>query len=56
MRPEAPGFVAPWELRAGDLRVYYEVERPEKRVCILAIGLKVRERILFGGKGPGDER
>jgi mRNA-degrading endonuclease RelE of RelBE toxin-antitoxin system len=43
--------VAPWVLRLGDLRVYYEVSlRPESLVTIGAIGVKVRGRVTIGGK------
>ena len=42
--------LAPWVLRAGRLRVYYEAgESPEPCVTIRAIGIKVRERVLVGG-------
>jgi mRNA-degrading endonuclease RelE of RelBE toxin-antitoxin system len=43
--------LAPWELRAGALRIYYDVEeQPERRVLIRAIGLKERNRVRIGGK------
>ncbi len=46
-----PNPVAPWELRVGDLRVYYDIaEEPEKLVAILAVGVKHRNRVLIGGK------
>lgn len=42
--------VAPWELRIGDLRVYFDVERaPDAVVTIRAVGLKRRERVLTAG-------
>ncbi|HUY36280.1 MAG TPA: type II toxin-antitoxin system RelE/ParE family toxin [Pirellulales bacterium] len=45
-----PNSIAPWEIRIGDLRVYYEVvDEPEKRVTILAVGRKDRSRVLIGG-------
>ena len=45
-------LIAAWELRVGDLRVYYAVEeKPEPVVVIVAVGIKVRERITIGGKG-----
>ena len=44
-----PNPVAPWELRIGSLRVYYEVqEEPELVVSILAIGVKQRNRVRIG--------
>lgn len=46
-------FGARWELRFGDdneLRVFYSVYPEEAKVHILAIGIKVRERLYIGGK------
>jgi mRNA-degrading endonuclease RelE of RelBE toxin-antitoxin system len=41
--------LAKWELRIGDIRVYYDViEGPEPVVLIRAIGLKVRSRVYVG--------
>jgi len=49
-KPMRPNPLAPWVLRVGHLRVYYEVtERPAPCVTIRAIGVKVRERVLVGG-------
>ena len=43
--------VAPWELRMGPLRVYYDVEEsPERLVMVVAIGVKVRNRVRIGEK------
>ena len=43
--------VAPWELRIGNLRVYYEVKaEPEPLVVVKAIGVKDRNRVLIGGE------
>ena len=51
MDPHRDGFIAPWELRVGELRVYYAVEdEPEPTVVIVAVGVKVRERVRIGGK------
>ena len=50
-KPMRPNPLAPWELRIGDLRVYYEIaEEPEAAVTILAVGVKDRNRVLIGGK------
>ena len=44
-----PNPVAPWELRIGRLRVYYDVEEePEPVVCIRAVGIKERQRVRIG--------
>ena len=46
-----PNPLAPWELRIGELRVYYDVEEtPVPLVLIRAIGIKERNRVLIGGK------
>ena len=47
-RPLRPNPLAPWELRVGSLRVFYEVDR--KIVRILAIGKKTRNLLRIGGK------
>ncbi len=46
-------FVASWELRCGPdnrFRILYDVEFESKEVQILAIGVKDRERLAFGGE------
>jgi mRNA-degrading endonuclease RelE of RelBE toxin-antitoxin system len=50
-KPMRPNPVAPWELRAGRLRVYYEVrEEPEPVVLVLAVGVKDRNVVRIGGE------
>ena len=50
-KPLRPNPVAPWELRVGELRVFYEVsEGPPAVVRILAVGIKVRETLRIGGQ------
>lgn len=49
-KPLRPNPVAPWVLRVGQLRVYYEVKSgSERAVTIRAIGVKDRERVTIGG-------
>jgi mRNA-degrading endonuclease RelE of RelBE toxin-antitoxin system len=46
-------FAATWELRCGRrncFRVFYDVDSEEHVVSILAIGVKDRNRLLFGGE------
>jgi len=43
-----PNPVAPWELRLGNLRVYYDIEKDEKLVCIRAVGIKDRNIVRIG--------
>lgn len=50
-KPMRPNPLAPWELRIGDLRVYYDVqEEPQKVVTVLAVGIKVGNRVVIGGE------
>ena len=44
-----PNPVAPWELRVGRARVFYDVEDVSK-VIVLAIGTKDRNKLYIGGK------
>ena len=44
-----PNPVAPWELRLGALRVYFDVVRePEPVVSVLAVGVKERNAVRIG--------
>jgi mRNA-degrading endonuclease RelE of RelBE toxin-antitoxin system len=43
--------IAPWDLRLGELRVYFDVsEDPRPTVTVRAIGIKVRDRVLIAGR------
>jgi mRNA-degrading endonuclease RelE of RelBE toxin-antitoxin system len=51
MEPGREGFVAPWELRVGNLRLYYEThEIPDRLVVVVAVGVKVRNRLRIAGR------
>jgi mRNA-degrading endonuclease RelE of RelBE toxin-antitoxin system len=51
MDPDKRMYIAPWELRVGDLRVYYAVrEKPGPTVVIVAFGAKERERVKISGR------
>ena len=44
-----PNAIAPWELRLGDIRVFYEVqEEPDPVVIIKAVGIKRHDELLIG--------
>ena len=46
-----PNPLAPWELRIGFLRVFYEVDAVESDlVNVLAIGIKRGSRLIVSGK------
>jgi len=46
-----PNPVAPWELRVGGCRVYYDVGvHPDPVVYVRAVGIKDRNRVRIGGE------
>jgi mRNA-degrading endonuclease RelE of RelBE toxin-antitoxin system len=47
-KPMRPNPIAPWELRMGNLRLYYEVEGSQQVVRILAVGVKDRKTVRIG--------
>jgi len=48
-KPMRPNPIAPWELRIGNLRVYYDIEDdPECVVYIRAIGIKEENNVRIG--------
>jgi mRNA-degrading endonuclease RelE of RelBE toxin-antitoxin system len=50
-KPLRPNPIAPWELRVGKLRVFYEVVPGETSlVRILAVGKKERDILLVAGQ------
>jgi mRNA-degrading endonuclease RelE of RelBE toxin-antitoxin system len=50
-KPLRPNPVAPWELRVGKLRVFYDVSGgPPQTVRVLAVGVKERNVLRIGGK------
>lgn len=50
-KPMRPNPIAPWELRIGSLRVFYEVVSEEPDVVrILAVGRKEGNKLIIAGK------
>lgn len=50
-KPMRPNPLAPWELRIGVLRVYYDVtSEPDQIVQIRAIGVKEGNVVRIGGE------
>ncbi|MEQ9485936.1 type II toxin-antitoxin system RelE family toxin [Coleofasciculus sp. F4-SAH-05] len=46
-----PNPLAPWELRIGNLRVYYDIEEePDAVVYINAVGIKERNQVRIAGE------
>ena len=42
--------LAPWELRVGDFRVFYDIDREGETVVVVAIGQKTHDRLQIGGE------
>jgi mRNA interferase RelE/StbE len=42
--------LAPWELRVGPFRVFYDIMGDEATVLIMAIGRKIHNVLLIGGE------
>jgi mRNA-degrading endonuclease RelE of RelBE toxin-antitoxin system len=49
-KPLRPNPIARWELRVGDLRVFYRVGEGAKRVYILAVGEKRGNCVWIDGE------
>jgi mRNA-degrading endonuclease RelE of RelBE toxin-antitoxin system len=50
-KPLRPNPIAPWELRVGSLRVFYDVsEGTPPTVRVLAVGVKDRTVLRIGGQ------
>ena len=42
--------IAPWELRVGDFRVFYDISGDEQRVIVVAVGQKSHNELRIGGE------
>ena len=42
--------LAPWELRVGDFRVFYDINSDQEIVVVLAIGKKTHNILRIGGE------
>lgn len=49
-KPLQPNPLARFDLRIGELRVYYEVDEGRRVVEIRAVGMKNRDRVFIGGE------
>lgn len=50
-KPLRPNPVAPWELRVGALKIFYDViNTPPSVVRVLAVGIKDRAALRIGGE------
>jgi mRNA-degrading endonuclease RelE of RelBE toxin-antitoxin system len=48
-KPLEDNVVAPWELRVGDYRVFYDINHND-RVVVVAVGQKSHNRLRIGGE------
>ena len=49
-KPLRPNDLASWELRSGDLRVFYDVDEGAGEVKVKAVGRKEHNRLVIRGK------
>src|SRR5436309_1293069 len=49
-KPLEENPLAPWELRVGNFRVFYDVEEESATVVIVAIGRKARNTLYIDGE------
>ncbi len=50
-KPLRPNPIAPWELRVGKLRAFYDVSADESEVVyVVAVGEKRGNKLFIGGK------
>lgn len=50
-KPLRPNPIGPWELRVGDLRIFYDVvDDPRATVQVLAVGRKRGNALYIAGK------
>lgn len=47
-KPLRPNPVATWELRIGELRVFYDLDAAAGTVTVVAVGVKRRNRLMIG--------
>ena len=47
-KPLEDNPIAPWELRIGDFRVFYDLNHDDQIVAVVAVGQKVHDRLLIG--------
>ena len=49
-KPLRPNNLSAWELRVGDFRVFYDVEKDQKVVLIKAVGFKKHNVLYIRGR------
>ena len=49
-KPLEANSLAPWELRIGDFRVFYDIVHDDEVVVIVAVGQKGHNQLWIGGE------
>jgi mRNA-degrading endonuclease RelE of RelBE toxin-antitoxin system len=49
-KPLEDNQVAPWELRVGEFRVFYDIHIDDQVVAVVAVGHKEHNRLRIGGE------
>jgi mRNA-degrading endonuclease RelE of RelBE toxin-antitoxin system len=49
-KPLESNPLAPWELRVGDFRIFYDIRREDHVVVVVAVGEKAHNRLRIGGE------
>ena len=49
-KPLEDNPLAPWELRIGNFRVFYDVNDDDQVVVVVAVGQKSHNRLAIGGE------
>jgi mRNA-degrading endonuclease RelE of RelBE toxin-antitoxin system len=49
-KPLRPNDLSTWEMRVGSLRVFYDVNEPEAKVIVKAVGRKEHNKLFIRGK------
>ena len=49
-KPLEDNPIAPWELRVGDYRIFYDLNHDDQVVVVVAVGQKSHNRLRIGGE------
>jgi mRNA-degrading endonuclease RelE of RelBE toxin-antitoxin system len=49
-KPLEDNPIAPWELRVGDYRIFYDLNHDDQAVVVVAVGQKSHNQLRIGGE------
>ena len=49
-KPVEDNPIAPWELRVGDYRIFYDLNHDDQVVVVVAVGQKSHNQLRIGGE------